>query len=101
MYKIRITEELNDNIFGQYKGVYLNSENKLLVIQGRYGGNISLTLRTNDVLTVDSTPLQSKRKLEIGKEYDFDGICSIYAKNPSMGALFHCTNIICTPLETV
>lgn len=88
--KIKITSALDNNLFGQYKGTYLDELVKIEE-KGMYGGSIDLTVNTGNEITIDTTAI--KDTLVVDTEIDVDGVWSIYAKNPKMGGVLLVTKV--------
>ena len=91
--KIKITERLESDLFGQYKGIYLSSESRLVEGHSEVIDKIPrCNLSKMDVVYVNSSAIKSN--FEVGSILECNCIPYIYALNPEKGIILTITRIL-------
>lgn len=106
--RLKITEILDKDIFGQFKAEYLNDNPINVECKGHYGGSIVCSLNKGDICTLNIDAIPSKLEKEpifsfkIGEISFTEGLIinvdkfvnSIYALNPLRGIVVNAINIM-------
>lgn len=83
--KLKVTEPLENDIFGKFKATYLN-ENETEVTAGGDGRSVSLKVNKGSEIVLNVECILDK--ITVGQTYVSEGVFNLYAKNPQQCAVF-------------
>jgi len=92
--KIQITQKLDNDLYAQYKAIYLSDEVRTVTSHSEVVDKIpTKVLYKNDKVSLNFDPVKQK-EFEIGTELNVTCIETIYASNPEKGILLTIIKIL-------